>query len=1341
MVAPGSNTGPQAPGAVQNIRGPLPQWGMGTPTPSGSEEDQGDSNKRTILKWEQEEEMGDQATISCVLYVNMCHPDLKQKYPDWSERSKQIAKLWRKLNPDEKAPYLSKARKNRTSSRVQKAQKQVSQELQRRQEIQKQQDSEAMPPPPAPPRLTPGGDMYHDGSNPMMVPHPGASPYPRHGWGSEDPMKTPGTPEFGGPQPPQGGSGGAAAEHSSGEQVFSPNTSGAGSVLSAGSVPSSPDPYAFSPQQQGHNQHTGQMDPFSPSAPMRPGQQVRPQLRLPGLQAFGASSPREEDGGLFPQHHAPSGPGMSPRVRPGASSDMFVQGGVPPSPGQDMMGGMAGPPRRMPGPRLSHPLASPQQQLADASNPMGDSPTHPGRGPVDPYAFPPGTPHTPTGQVDDPFLPPGPPTSEAYHGMRYPGGAGQMRHPMTPPGMNQGQVYPGSPRVPEPGFRHPLARSNSMPDPYSMQMGGPRPQMDPSMVRTMSDASPEMYRGGRMPPQHPERPLEVALRRNKLLPRSPWAFPFMLNYPEGDAQGNIHRQHLRVILGQKSKERMAKKQEEAERMMHGGPGQGWQGQEVPEGMEGFPPRPQFRGPVPQGMMRAPHPGMGPQGQRQQFYPGMQRPPHVESLQGSGQEGMMAPDQRSQFMQHMMQQQQGTAAAGNMPSSPQQQQQQQLAAVSQFMSPGETTVGQHPQQQHIEQPQASQQQQQQQKLLQHQENLSDLAGQMSAQSQVPAEPIFSGASGTGGQAKTSGPEDASGVEASSLLEGISCEKTTKPSLSSEDDKNEDDDLLSADGTFNILKYADLDLDLDLDEKMFEQLEYMEDQANGQSADQRKPDSEDSKEDVKDEKGTSQDAQVAAAADFQAEFLEFNQRQKTADIKEEEGTRALTESEESTAERKAAEEKEKEKTEVGQIAAMLQGGTEAIAARLAVSESGASDTKHNVDTAGNLGGGMGQGHPRPPFTPNLSSPHHMQMSPMQPGSSGLPSPKLMHSPRSGQPSPRTPGIQSPFNTLLAGRHSASPHSQPMTPGGPQLSPFSNANAQMPFSPPASAGVGGQPYPQGPGSAPHSPYPISSQPPFSSMPSPSPQHMMSPGYPPQGMGPRPPAGFGAMGPRGPIYGMRGPSADNQAGRFPRPGEPGHMEGVEGIGPRMPQPMTMPDGRPHPMYQQMQARAPRGPPPTSSHPSLQQQLTHMQTRHQYPGQPPPPPPLPRLSHPQQIRSVGPQAGPPRQPGVPFSPTTPTSTVGQIGPLREQHTLLDELLEQEKEEQKRQAEQQAMMHRREGIAGATGTGPDQGMGQVPPGHVGPHPGMRMPGPPDGSGQGWGPGMEAGQPGQFQQSK
>ena len=90
MGGPSAGPGPspqQTPGTPQGSApsgasgGPLPQWGMGPTTPAATEEDQGEGNKRTILKWEQEEEMGDQATISCVLYVNMCHPDLKQKYP------------------------------------------------------------------------------------------------------------------------------------------------------------------------------------------------------------------------------------------------------------------------------------------------------------------------------------------------------------------------------------------------------------------------------------------------------------------------------------------------------------------------------------------------------------------------------------------------------------------------------------------------------------------------------------------------------------------------------------------------------------------------------------------------------------------------------------------------------------------------------------------------------------------------------------------------------------------------------------------------------------------------------------------------------------------------------------------------------------------------------------------------------------------------------------------------------------------------------------------------------------------------------------------------------------
>ena len=95
---------------------------------------------------------------------------------------------------------------------------------------------------------------------------------------------------------------------------------------------------------------------------------------------------------------------------------------------------------------------------------------------------------------------------------------------------------------------------------------------------------------------------------------------------------------------------------------------------------------------------------------------------------------------------------------------------------------------------------------------------------------------------------------------------------------------------------------------------------------------------------------------------------------------------------------------------------------------------------------------------------------------------------------------------------------------------------------------------------------------------------------------------------------------------------------------------------------------------------------------------------------------------------------------------LCEIHPNLSLLSQQEKEEQKRQAEQQAMMHRRDGVPPPVGPGPDQGnMGQPGPhpqmGMRLEHPGMRMPGPPDAAGQGWGPGMDPGQPAQFQQGR
>lgn len=54
------------------------------------------------------------ATISAVLYANTNHPELKIDYPNWNERYKQIIKKWRALSTEKKAPFLQKARENRS---------------------------------------------------------------------------------------------------------------------------------------------------------------------------------------------------------------------------------------------------------------------------------------------------------------------------------------------------------------------------------------------------------------------------------------------------------------------------------------------------------------------------------------------------------------------------------------------------------------------------------------------------------------------------------------------------------------------------------------------------------------------------------------------------------------------------------------------------------------------------------------------------------------------------------------------------------------------------------------------------------------------------------------------------------------------------------------------------------------------------------------------------------------------------------------------------------------------------------------------------------------------------
>ncbi|CAL9703035.1 unnamed protein product [Knipowitschia caucasica] len=95
------------------------------PTPTEAEGDGLSYNQRSLQRWEKDEELGELSTISPVLYANTNFPTLKQDYPDWTSRCKQIMKIWRKVSAADKVPYLQKAKDNRAAQRINKAQKQA----------------------------------------------------------------------------------------------------------------------------------------------------------------------------------------------------------------------------------------------------------------------------------------------------------------------------------------------------------------------------------------------------------------------------------------------------------------------------------------------------------------------------------------------------------------------------------------------------------------------------------------------------------------------------------------------------------------------------------------------------------------------------------------------------------------------------------------------------------------------------------------------------------------------------------------------------------------------------------------------------------------------------------------------------------------------------------------------------------------------------------------------------------------------------------------------------------------------------------------------------------------
>uniref|UniRef100_A0A1A9UJ12 Histone-lysine N-methyltransferase n=1 Tax=Glossina austeni TaxID=7395 RepID=A0A1A9UJ12_GLOAU len=78
--------------------------------------------QKTAEKMRKDEDLGEMATISAVLYANTQHPELKHMYPNWNERCKQILKIWRSLSTEMKAPFLQHAKDNRSVLRLRRSQ-------------------------------------------------------------------------------------------------------------------------------------------------------------------------------------------------------------------------------------------------------------------------------------------------------------------------------------------------------------------------------------------------------------------------------------------------------------------------------------------------------------------------------------------------------------------------------------------------------------------------------------------------------------------------------------------------------------------------------------------------------------------------------------------------------------------------------------------------------------------------------------------------------------------------------------------------------------------------------------------------------------------------------------------------------------------------------------------------------------------------------------------------------------------------------------------------------------------------------------------------------------------
>ncbi|XP_070774430.1 histone-lysine N-methyltransferase 2C [Enoplosus armatus] len=416
---------------------PSPAHGPG-PTPPGSlpegETEAMSNAQRSTLKWEKEETLGELATVAPVLYTNVNFPNLKEEYPDWSTRVKQIAKLWRKASSQDRAPYVQKARDNRAALRINKVQ--MSNETVKRHHPQQQPPEVFDPNIPLDTEL-----LFKDPLKPKESEH-------EQEWKFRQQMR-----------------------QKSKQQAKIEATQKLEQVKNEQLQQQQQQQQQTNSQSEGDGNNSGNQSPASqPSnGSMSPIQQLnskegfaRPQL--PGTPTSGPP----EDVFLRPPPPPPSGPSSQPQ-----SPQVFSPGssGSRPSSPWDPYAKMVGTPRpptlgpntcrRMPVESGKSPTSLMEQQDRGRPSPAHESFGSPTSMSSDPYAKPPDTPR-PTGEMD-PFLKPmGPPRASQ---------AAQGRPPMGSPGRDP---Y-SRPMIRNEAYQRMAQNRMILSDPYSRPLLAPIP--------------------------------------------------------------------------------------------------------------------------------------------------------------------------------------------------------------------------------------------------------------------------------------------------------------------------------------------------------------------------------------------------------------------------------------------------------------------------------------------------------------------------------------------------------------------------------------------------------------------------------------------------------------------------------------------------------------------------------------------------------------------------------------------------------------------------------------------------------------------------------------------------